>query len=68
MLTRSKVQAKIPSHSGDCVLGEGQFTPQNAKEVYYKLRQLFYYKMRQLLQIATTLFQDAIVITKYDVY
>ena len=26
---------------------------QNAKEVYYKMRQVLYYKMRQLLQNAT---------------
>ena len=25
LLTRPKIQAKIPSHSGDCVLGGGQF-------------------------------------------
>ena len=24
LLTRPKIQAKIPSHSGDCILGEGQ--------------------------------------------
>ena len=24
LLTEPKIQAKIPSHSGDCVLGEGQ--------------------------------------------
>ena len=24
LLTGPKIQAKIPSHSGDCVLGEGQ--------------------------------------------
>ena len=24
LLTESKIQAKIPSHSGDCILGEGQ--------------------------------------------
>ena len=48
---------------------------QNATEVYYKMRQVFYYKirqfyykMRQLLQIATILLQNAIVITKCDVY
>ena len=31
---------------------------QNETEVYYKLRQ-FYYKMQKLLQIATTLLQNA---------
>ena len=41
---------------------------QNAREVYYKIRQVFYYKMRQLLEIATTLLQNATVITKCDVY
>ena len=41
---------------------------QNAREVYYKMCQVFYYKMRQLLQIATTLLQNATVITKCDVY
>ena len=48
---------------------------QNATEVYYKMRQVFYYKMRQfyykerqLLQIATTLLQNATAITKRDVY
>ena len=48
---------------------------QNATEVYYKMRQVFYYKMqqfyykiRQLLQIVTTLLQNATVITKCDVY
>ena len=48
---------------------------QNATEAYYKMRQFlyykmqqFYYKMRQLLQIATTLLQNATVITKCDVY
>ena len=24
LLTEPKIQAKIPSHSGDCILGEGQ--------------------------------------------
>ena len=28
------------------------FLLQNATEVYYKMRQVFYYKMRRLLQIA----------------
>ena len=48
---------------------------QNATNVYCKMRQVFYYKMRQfyyklrqLLQIATILLQNAIVITKSDVY
>ena len=36
---------------------------QNTTKVYYKMRQVFYYKMRQLLQIATILLQNAIVIT-----
>ena len=34
---------------------------QNAKEVYYKMRQVFYYKMRQLLQNATILLQNVTV-------
>ena len=38
-----------------------QILLQNATEVYYKMRQVFYYKMRQLLQNST-------VITKFDVY
>ena len=33
----------------------------------YKIRQV-YYKMRQLLQIVTTLWQNATIITKCDVY
>ena len=41
---------------------------QNTTEVYYKMLKFFYYKMRQLLQIATTLLQNATVITKCDVY
>ena len=41
---------------------------QNGTEVHYKMRPVFYYKMRQLLQIATTLLQNATVITKCDVY
>ena len=41
---------------------------QNATEVYYKMCQIFYYKLRQLLQIATTLLQNATVIVKCDVY
>ena len=41
---------------------------QNATAVYYKTRQAFYYKMRQLLQIVTTLLQNATVITICDVY
>ena len=41
---------------------------QNATEVYYKLRQVFYYKMRQLLKIATISLQNVIVITKCDAY
>ena len=43
---------------------------QNATEVYYKMLQVFYhkkrqffYKMRRLLQIVTTLLQNAAVIT-----
>ena len=46
---------------------------QNVTEVYYKMRQDFYFKMRQfyykmwqLLQIATILLQNAIVITNCD--
>ena len=39
---------------------------QNATELYYKMRQVFYYKMRQLLQIATTLLQNATFITNCD--
>ena len=31
MLTEPKIQSKIPSHSGECVLGEGQFTAQKMK-------------------------------------
>ena len=34
---------------------------QNAKKVYYIMRQLFYYKMQQLLQNTTILLQDATV-------
>ena len=48
---------------------------QNATEFYHKIRQVFYYKMqqfyykmRELLQIATTLLQNATFITKCDVY
>ena len=48
---------------------------QNVTKDYYKMRQVFYYKirqfyykMRQLLQIATILLQNAIYITKCDVY
>ena len=40
---------------------------QNGRAVYYKMPQVFYYKMPQLLQIATTLLQNATVITKWDV-
>ena len=40
---------------------------QNATEVYYKIRQVFYYKMRQLLENETNLLQKATVITKCDV-
>ena len=42
-----------------------QILLQNATEVYDKTRQ-FYYKMRQLLQIATSLLQNATVITNCD--
>ena len=41
---------------------------QNAIKVYYKMCQVLHYKMRQLLQTATILLQNAIVITKCDVY
>ena len=48
---------------------------QNATEVYYKIRQgfyyklqQFYYKMWQLLQIETSLLQNATVVTKCDVH
>ena len=44
-----------------------QILLQNATNVYYKMRQLFYYKMRQLLQIVTILLQSGTVITKSDV-
>ena len=35
LLTEPKIQAKIPSHSGDCVLGEGQLNalPPMAKDL-----------------------------------
>ena len=35
----------------------------NATEVYHKMGQVFYDKMQQLLQIATTLLQNATFIT-----
>ena len=35
-------------------------------EVCYKMCKVFYYKMRQLLQIATTLLQNATFITNCD--
>ena len=48
---------------------------QNARRPYYKMRQVFYYKTQQfyykiglLLQIATTLLQNATVITKCHAY
>ena len=41
---------------------------QNATEVYYKMHQDFYYKIRHLLQNATVLLQNAIVIIKCNIY
>ena len=48
---------------------------QNARRPYYKMRHVFYYKTQQfyykiglLLQIATTLLQNATVITKCHAY
>ena len=38
----------------------------NATEVYHKMGQVFYDKMQQLLQIATTLLQNATFITNCD--
>ena len=34
LLTEPKIQAKIPSHSGDCVLGEGQERPPSNGEEF----------------------------------
>ena len=41
---------------------------QNATEVYYKMRQVFYHKMWLLLQIATILLENATIVTECDVY
>ena len=60
LLTGPKIQVKIPSHSGDCVLEEGQLNaiPQMATGLDPGFHVWFimtlYYKMRQiLLQNAT---------------
>ena len=41
---------------------------QNATEVSYKMRQVFYYKIRHLSQLAMVLLQSSTVISKCDVY
>ena len=42
---------------------DSYFITKYGKKVYYKMHQVFYYKMRQLLQIATILLQNAMLIT-----
>ena len=70
LLTEPKIQAKVPRHYGDCVLGEGQLNTLSLIMTGLGIFStgFFYYKMRQLLQFATILLQTATVITKCDVY
>ena len=71
LLTEPKIQAEIPSHSGDCVLGEGQLNTlsrEGFRDIQHSMSTVLepgihisfiivlYYKMRQmLLQNATTI-------------